>query len=484
MVIHAGETIDGRYRIYELLGEGGMGRVWKAQDQALDRWVALKEVLPRRGEEGAFDLLMSEARLAARLDHPNIVKVHDIFRHQGAPVIVMAYVEGDSLRSGMNEHEGLTAYGLARVALDLLEALAHAHARRVVHRDLKPENILMDQPSVSLAGPEDGPEIHIDSASWQMMLAEARQMRRDRAVIADFGIARLRSVAPPGTDPTTTAFAGTLPYASPEQIRGRPATPAFDMWALGVILYELTERRRPFNGRDQFELAEQIQYAPAPPAVRAGAMAGLIQDLLEKDPGKRPSAHQARARVEAMLAGGVGGHPPTLEEPPDRSTTTLPPTRSRVTQPPPKPPTDEQRTLSARLLTSIHQGVCLVPAFTMLAIFIARLPLLRASYGGKEVVLGTAPGPGWAWPLFFFVVLSMAVGLVGLVHPGWGALGAVACLGLGLYAERYAADKVGLHDSSYVVELWPLKILGVLLAALLFLGTARAIGAGEPESRT
>jgi peptide/nickel transport system substrate-binding protein len=310
VTILVGETVNGRYRIDELLGRGGMGRVWKARDLALDRDVAVKEVPPAYGDEGALDRLVSEARLGARLDHPGIVKVHDIFRHGGNPVIVMAYVNGYSLRSALNDEKVISGYGLAIVALNVLTALGHAHARRVVHRDLKPDNILIAEAGFMVGSSEDGPDVHSADGTWHVHLSDSywRDVRdeleqlRDRAMITDFGIARLSSLAPPGAASNRSVVVGTTAYMAPEQIRGQAPTSAFDRWALGATLYELAEHRRPFVGRDEFELLEQIQYAPAPQAPHAGAMAGLIRDLLEKDPDMRPTAHEARARVQALLA--------------------------------------------------------------------------------------------------------------------------------------------------------------------------------------
>jgi sugar lactone lactonase YvrE len=269
-----GRPVAQRYRLTRVIGTGGMGRVWLGHDVVIDREVAIKELLlpPGLDDEERATLsqrAMREARAAGRLNHPGIVTVHDVVEHNGAPMIVMEYVRGGSLADAIRAQGGLPIERVAAIGLAMLDALRVAHQAGIVHRDLKPANVL-------LAG--------------------------DRVVITDFGIARLM-----GDVQLTVsgAIVGSPAYMAPEQANGQPSTPASDLWSLGATLYAAVEGRPPFDGRDFMATLSALLTADPHPPMRAGRLTGLLNALLRKDPGQRPTADQ----VAASLAGDRGPQP-------------------------------------------------------------------------------------------------------------------------------------------------------------------------------
>jgi serine/threonine protein kinase len=267
--------IGGRFRLIMLLGEGGMGRVWRGRDEVLGRDVAVKEVLlPSETAENERTKLIArmnrEAESAACLNHPGIVTIHDVIEHERVPWIVMEYVPGTSLGSILKRDKALPLHQAAAIGAKLADALAHAHNARIVHRDLKPDNILV-------AG--------------------------DRVVIADFGLALPMGTATRMTSANTVM--GTVPYMAPEQLEDLHVGPAADLWALGVTLYQAIEGRLPFHGSTVTALTNAIlNRAPAPPS-HAGPLSDVLTQLLAKDPARRPTA----AALTAMLSGSAGASP-------------------------------------------------------------------------------------------------------------------------------------------------------------------------------
>ncbi|WP_225657250.1 serine/threonine-protein kinase, partial [Streptomyces pseudogriseolus] len=266
----AGRVIAGRYRLLGKLGHGGMGTVWRAQDETMDREVAVKEPrvpdhLPERERANAFERMRREARAAARLDHPAVVNVHDVAVVDGRPWIVMELVQGRSLGAVLQEEGTLSAREAARVGLEVLGALEAAHAAGVLHRDVKPDNVLLG--------------------------------RHDRVVLTDFGIARIEG----DTNLTDTGgFVGSPEYIAPERVLGQRPGPASDLWSLGVVLYAATEGVSPFRrSNTPATLQSVLNATPAPPASARGPLADVITALLEKDPARRPTAPQVRAALEA-----------------------------------------------------------------------------------------------------------------------------------------------------------------------------------------
>ncbi|WP_146771606.1 WD40 repeat domain-containing serine/threonine protein kinase [Lentzea atacamensis] len=263
-----GSLVAQRYRLVQVIGTGGMGRVWLGRDEVIGREVAIKELLLPAGLDAQQRALlcqraMREAQLAGQLNHPGIVTVHDVVEYNGTPMIVMEFVRGGSLSDAIKARGALPVDQVAHVANAMLSALRAAHQAGIVHRDLKPANVL-------LSG--------------------------DRIVITDFGIARLTGDVPLTTD---GSIVGTPAYMAPEQGTGAPITPATDMWSLGATLYAAVEGRPPFQGQDFMTTLSMLLTQEPPPPVRAGYLASLLGGLLRKNPAERASVDQAFA----LLAG-------------------------------------------------------------------------------------------------------------------------------------------------------------------------------------
>jgi serine/threonine protein kinase len=268
-LIGVGQDI-GPYRIEALLGTGGMGIVYRACDRRLARTVAIKVVDCRHSNADSWRWLVQEARLAAGLSHPCICGVHEIGYLGDQPFIVMEHVEGTLLTALIPVGRGLPIETALHYAMQISDAVAHAHARGVVHRDLKSSNIMIAP---------DG-----------------------RLKLLDFGLAvRLTDADVQDLDTTSSqslpSDAGTVPYMAPELLRGRRADRRSDVWALGVLLYEMVAGRRPFAGATRYELAAAILDAPPAPLARhaPAALRAIIMRSLMKNPADRYQCGAAMA---------------------------------------------------------------------------------------------------------------------------------------------------------------------------------------------
>jgi TolB-like protein/Tfp pilus assembly protein PilF len=279
-------TLLGPYAVVAPLGEGGMGEVYRARDTRLDRELALK-VLPIgiAGDKVARDRLMREARIASRLNHPNICVVHDVGEADGRVYVAMELVPGRPL-SALIPADGLPVEQAVRYAIQVADGLAHAHAQGVVHRDLKSANIVVSP---------DG-----------------------RAKILDFGLAvRIDALVSEATHSTTSLrasdeIAGTLPYMSPEVLSGHPADARSDIWAAGVVLYEMLHGRRPFVGATAFEVTSAIlKEPPAGLSPRVPVPLGaIVERCLAKDPAHRyQRASELRAALESASLAPAASDP-------------------------------------------------------------------------------------------------------------------------------------------------------------------------------
>ncbi|MFI0238843.1 serine/threonine-protein kinase [Streptomyces sp. NPDC016845] len=268
-----GQLLAGRYRLGESIGRGGMGRVWSAHDEVLHRTVAVKELTAAQWVAEADRAVLlartqTEARAAARINHPNVVTVHDVLEHDDRPWIVMELVEGPSLADAVKEHGRIVPAEAARIGLWTLRALRAAHKAGVLHRDVKPGNVLLAK---------DG-----------------------RVKLTDFGIAQVEGDS---TITRTGEIVGSVDYLAPERVSGSEPGPASDLWGLGATLYTAVQGVSPFRRTSPISTMQAvIEEEPEIPGY-AGAMGPVISALLRKDPAARPTADEA----EAMLAEAAEG---------------------------------------------------------------------------------------------------------------------------------------------------------------------------------
>ncbi|ARF74700.1 serine/threonine protein kinase [Kitasatospora albolonga] len=268
----ANRVVGGRYRLLSRLGHGGMGTVWRAHDQVVDREVAVKEPrvpdhLGEREHATAHRRMQVEARAAARIDHPSVVTVHDVVVEDGRPWIVMELVRGQSLGDRLQEGI-LDTREAARIGLAVLDALTAAHTAGILHRDVKPDNVLLGT--------------------------------ADRVVLTDFGIAQVEGEQ---RLTETGAFIGSPEYISPERVLGQHPGPASDLWSLGVVLYAAVEGMSPYRRSNTPATLQAVLSAePQLPARATGAFGLLVMRLLRKDPAARPSAAEVRRVLQETAA--------------------------------------------------------------------------------------------------------------------------------------------------------------------------------------
>ncbi|WP_326821472.1 serine/threonine-protein kinase [Streptosporangium sp. NBC_01756] len=281
--------VAGRYRLLEPIGEGGMGVVWRAHDELLDRVVAVKEVRYHGVDEAArADLnrrTIREARTAGRLDHPSVIIMHDVVEEEGRPWIVMQMVRSRSLGQVVREDGPLAPERVASVGLQVLGALQAAHAAGVLHRDVKPENVLLAH---------DG-----------------------RVVLTDFGIASMTQE----TGITRTGgMVGTPAFLPPERLHGLAATPESDLWSLGATLYAALEGRPPFERATAAATMMAVLHGEVAPLAHTGPLTDAILGLMTKDPATRMTAEHATALLGRAAAGGSSGHRNPIGAPPPAPT--------------------------------------------------------------------------------------------------------------------------------------------------------------------
>lgn len=270
-----GGLIAGRYRLMARLGSGAMGVVWQAYDELLHRVVAIKQLVVPSGlsdtdGDDVTSLVLQEARITARLQHPHVIAVHDLVQHYGYPCLVMEYLPSRSLATVLSTHGVLIHQAVAGIGTQISAALAAAHAAGVIHRDIKPGNVLLA---------DDG-----------------------TAKITDFGISHTVGEL---TGTSSGILVGTPAYLAPEVAQGHRADFASDVFSLGATLYTALEGTPPFGLDDNAVfLLDRVASGQIIPPRRCGALTPLLLHLLERHPGDRPTMRQAHA-VLAMLDDGL-----------------------------------------------------------------------------------------------------------------------------------------------------------------------------------
>lgn len=316
--IVTGTTLAGRYRLEERIASGGMGSVWRARDEILGRAVAVKLLREDlAGDPAAARRFRREALTAASVSHPHMANVFDYVEEDRHPGIVMELVEGETLAARLEREAQLPPEEAVRIAMAMLDALDAAHRAGIIHRDVKPGNVMLE--------------------------------RGGAVKVADFGIAR---VAGDATLTQTGLIFGSPHYLAPEQLRGETPTPAADVYAAGVVLYEMLTGRRPFEGDSPIAIAT-ARLAADPPPPRAHrpdlrpALDAAVMRALAREPDARfSSAREMRAALETALGRPSDGPAPestqvltladapteALQRPDERPARTARPTRT------PRPP--------------------------------------------------------------------------------------------------------------------------------------------------
>lgn len=268
-----GRMLGNRYEILEKIGGGGMAIVYKGRDTFLNRVVTIKILRPEfTSDEDFVARFRREAQAVASLSHANIVNIHDVGREDGIHYLVMEYVRGDNLKNMIRQKGRLDPAEAVSIAVQVSEALDHAHQNNIVHRDVKPHNILITT--------------------------------EGRAKLTDFGIAMEATSA---TITRTDTIMGSVHYLSPEQARGETATPRSDIYAVGILLYEMLTGKQPYSGDSPIAVAlKHIQETP--PAVDEinpdvpAELAAVVRRAMDKKPEQRyRSAGELARRLEAAL---------------------------------------------------------------------------------------------------------------------------------------------------------------------------------------
>ena len=310
-------VVADRYRLTSLIGRGGTAEVWKAEDEALGRSVALKLVTVQTDDSSSR--AGDEARLLARLSHPSLVPVYDAGTDDhGRPWVVMELVEGETLSDTIGRGP-IPQDRTARIGASVAQALAYVHAQGLVHRDVKPGNVLIGR---------DG-----------------------RVRLTDFGIARLVDSA---RVTSTGMMVGTASFLAPEQVAGEPVGPPADVYALGLVLLECLTGQREYAGSTVEVALARLQRAPRVPPTLPSGWPGLLRAMTAREPADRPSPADVAGELSLIASGGeattvLPGRQPLAAPVPPRDRTQVlsqtaaaprPTVAPRPVAPPPRPRTN------------------------------------------------------------------------------------------------------------------------------------------------
>ncbi len=274
MASHVGQTVDGKYEVIELLGQGAVGRVYRARQDVLARDVALKVLRQSFADHPrVVDRFLREARAVGVIEHPNVVQIYDAgVTEDGLPYLAMELVEGEPLTARIAREGRLRLYETLHIGSQILAGLEQAHRAGVIHRDVKPDNVLVTPENV--------------------------------AKIVDFGVARLETTESQLTQ--RGEVLGTPSYLSPEQAIGTRVDAKADAWATAVVLYEMATGRRPFEGKQFVEILTKVMASePAPPSAHAPdlppAFDALVLSGLEKDADARADTSALSIRIQQLM---------------------------------------------------------------------------------------------------------------------------------------------------------------------------------------
>lgn len=357
----AGMALGERYRLERQIAVGGMGEVWEAYDTSLARDVAVKVLREEfAGDSGFLERFRTEARNSASLSHPNIAQLYDYGEQEGSAYLVMELVVGEPMSDLLERESVLPEQRLLPILAQTARALHAAHVAGVVHRDIKPGNILLGS-----AG---------------------------RVKITDFGVSRAVNQVPMTA---TGMVMGTAQYLSPEQAVGRPATPASDLYSLGIVAYESLVGHRPFTGPTPVDIAVAHVNTPVPPLPGSvdPTLAALVMRMLSKDPADRPRSATTLARTfdEMVTRTPPEGTPVLSYAPPPVVAA------ARRAVPPSYPPRRElrERTSATRTSTTTGRRMGWL-TWPMLALLLLLVALLGAALADTLTGSGQGASPAAA----------------------------------------------------------------------------------------
>ncbi|HEY9791996.1 MAG TPA: serine/threonine-protein kinase [Candidatus Obscuribacterales bacterium] len=277
-----GKTFAGKYKIEDLLGEGGMAKVYRAVHLEIEKPVVIKlmrQQIPTKDKDTSLKRFLQEIKVSAKLNHPNLVSVFDGGEIEGRPFLVMEYIQGDSLRHYINLNGTATFSDSINIIAQVCAGLEEAHEGGIIHRDLKPENIMLRDDS--------------DRPDW--------------VKVVDFGIAHLKQG---GSKLTATGIAiGTVDYMSPEYLADKPIDQRADVYSVGIILHELLTGHCPFESKSaEAVMMKHLYTKPAPPSAARGdmkegcALDKIVARALEKDPAQRyQTANEMRKDLQKAV---------------------------------------------------------------------------------------------------------------------------------------------------------------------------------------